>query len=483
MNGSTQTADSVVPPVMDDDAWEILVSQIQKKEVVPVVGSDLITVSFEGQSLPYERFVAQRLAQKPEYAITDEDLKPLGVTLEQASLNDVMSVCVKKRPSKWPVELHQQVWRIVSEAQCPVPPALAKLAQITDFDLFVTSTFDPLLESALSDFEKASNGPMVELRSYQGLRENDIEDLQNARDEHRRFLYYLFGKATRGDTDFAICDVQILRFLIKLHDADYRPKLLFDALREKHLLLLGINFSDWLARFFLWLAKARENEPNRKLREYLADQKVGQDRQLVLFLEHFSDTTRVVGVNPEMFVNELYTRWSTGPALAPKAAPLQPAPDMPKDAVFISYSRSDRTAAQNLFAQLAGAGIPAWYDAGLVAGNEWRETVHDNIEKCSVFVPLISSVALLRGKAEFRAEWDQAVTLDKKWFGLNRTGIVPIIVDEDDDILSAPKPVAGLPDAFVRAQMYHCPRGIASQGLLDRLRVLQRKADGQGSGN
>ena len=113
------------------------------------------------------------------------------------------------------------------------------MAKISHFDLFVTSTFDPLLERVLS-----SRGPL-ETRVYRGSALDDIGDLQKVRKDGRRFLYYLFGRAERGKYDFAIFEVEILRFLIKLHDAKYRPKRHFDELRDKHLLLLGVNFSDW----------------------------------------------------------------------------------------------------------------------------------------------------------------------------------------------------------------------------------------------
>ncbi len=457
---------------MQEEDWELLISEIQQRQVIPVIGPDLISVPLGNKLITYERYVAQQLAQKPEYALTDSDLAPLGVTLEQATLNDVMSVCVKKRPAKWPIDLHLQVWRIVNDAELPVQPALSQLAQITDFDLYVTSTFDPMLERALSE-----KGLTLETISYQGSQENDIEDLQKAREEGRRFLYYLFGKAKRGNYDFAICDVEVLRLLIRLHDASYRPKQLFDELREKHLLLLGVNFSDWLARFFLWLAKARANEnfPNRALREYLADQKAGQDRPLVLFLEHFSDTTRVVGVDPERFVDELYRRWSAGPPQSSQVTGSKPPAEMPKDATFISYSRTDQAAVQALYAQLNRLGIPAWYDAGLGAGDLWADKIRTYIDNCSVFVPLVSLEALRREKAEFRAEWRQAVEIDERRFGTGQTGIVPIVVDEDDDILKSPATFKGLPDAFARAQMYHCPRGKAGQDFIDRLRRLLRK--------
>ena len=345
-------------PPMEEKDWDLLIQKIREQKVIPLIGPDLIRAPSEGRFITYERYVTQQLAEMPDYKLTDSDLLHLGVTVEQATLNDVISLCVKKHPEHWPFDLHAQVWQIVNQCPIAVSPALSQLAQITDFELLVTSTFDPLLERALR------GQGQLETRIYRGSARDDIGDLPKTRKEARRYLYYLFGKAEKGSYDFAICEVELLRFLIKLHDAKYRPKKLFDELREKHLLLLGVNFSDWLARFFLWLAKDRGNVtlPNRELREYLADPKVGQDRSLVLFLEHFSDTTRVVGVEPEEFVAELYRRWSeeAQPASAlAGSARLGPATEMPKGAVFLSYSRPDKAAVETLYAQLEREGIPA----------------------------------------------------------------------------------------------------------------------------
>jgi hypothetical protein len=456
---------------MQEGDWTLLISKIKQREVIPVIGPDLVRVPLGGELVTYERYVARQLAQVPEYKLTQKDFDHLKVMLEQATLNDVMSVCVKKDATTWPYDLHDKVWRIVNNAQLPVPPALTQLAQITDFDLFVTSTFDPLLERALKQHGS------LETKIYQSSKPEDIENTQKARKDGRRFLYYLFGKASEGNYDFAICDVELLRLLIKLHDIRYRPPILFDRLRDRHLLLLGLNFSDWLARFFLWLAKGRtdQNLPNRALREYLADQKVGEDQTFVLFLEHFSDTTRVVGVDPERFVEELYRRWSGGAQPPGDNEGPKPPPEMPKDGVFISYSRTDKAAVQTLYTQLNREGIPAWYDAGLGAGDKWKEKIRRYIANCSVFIPLVSAEALQRKVSVFREEWQQAVQLDKKYFGTGRSSIVPIVVDQKDDILKAPQAAEGLPEEFAQAHMYHCPGGEAGQDLIDCLRKLLRK--------
>src|SRR3974390_3211470 len=239
-----QVAANVDRRHMKEWDWASLVNQIKEHKLIPVLGPDLMRVPCGDGSITYERYIAQQLAQMPKYKLTDADFDRFGVTLNDATLNDVVSVLKKKYLEDWPFELHGQVWNIVNESPVPIPDALKQLAKITDFDLVVTSTFDPLMERALRE-----RGPL-ETRIYRRSEKEDMADLpKDVGKRADRFLYYLFGRAEPGREDFPICDEELLRVLIKLHDAKYRPKRLFDALREKHLLLLGVNFSDWLARF------------------------------------------------------------------------------------------------------------------------------------------------------------------------------------------------------------------------------------------
>jgi len=354
---SQQIAASSTRRRMQDSDWALLITSIREQRLIPVIGPDLIRVPLPNQQVTFEQYIAVRLAEHPDYRLNDADFLPLGVTLNQATLNDVVSVCKKKHPQHWPWDLHARVWEIVNQSQFPIPRALTQLAEITSLDLFVSATFDTYLANALQ-----SQGPFKELIYRRSDRDPDDlpKDLKMS-----RFLYYLFGKAERGREDFAICEVELLKSLVKLHDAKYRPKRLFDALREKHLLLLGVNFSDWLARFFLWLARDRERtgvENVEQLREYLDDPKVDQDRPLVLFLQHFCNSTVVVGDEPDEFVAELYRRWAddTRTGLGQRVSRASEVPkEMPKGA--LSYSRNDKGAVENLFGKLSRAGIQAWY--------------------------------------------------------------------------------------------------------------------------
>ena len=477
---STLPSPNVAPVTqMREGDWRALLSSIRSGTLIPMVGPDLMRVKLGDRIVTYDHLLAEELAN--QRGITDADLALMGTSLDEASLNDVVSVCIRRDGDRIRYELHDDVWQIIQDSTVPIPEALVKLAQITDLNIFVTSTADNLFEKAL----RQVGGANIETRVYRRI-DKEKEDLnKDARVRNGcRHLYYLFGKAEPGTMDFAICDEDLLRFVLKLHDTKYRPKRLFDALRESNLLLLGVNFSDWLARFFLYLAKDRENlnaEAARNLREYVSDQKVGQDKNLVLFLQHFSQSTLLLGGQPEDFVNELHRRWTesnTRPGAHVEPAEPKPPSDMPKGAIFLSYSRSDSAAVKTLFRELTQQGFSVWYDAALGVGDEFDQKLEYNIENCSFFVPLVSTGSLSREQGYFRKEWKRAVERDEQFYGTAKAGIIPVIVDEDNSIIKQPSAYQGMPKRFREVQMYHCPMGVPSSALIESLRDSSRTTTG-----
>src|SRR5262249_43275723 len=150
---------------------------------------------------------------------------------------------------------------------------------------------------------------------------------------------HLFGKVSTSP-EYVICDEDLLENLHALQDDTRRPKLLFDELRDNHLLILGCGLSDWLARFFLRTAKARPLSMSRAGREILVDSRAGRDQNLVLFLEQFSYNTRIIPGDPAEFVGELSDRWEQRhpPVVQGLVPPREPASATAAGAVFISYA-------------------------------------------------------------------------------------------------------------------------------------------------
>src|SRR5207253_7467300 len=182
-------------------------------------------------------------------------------------------------------------------------------------------------------------------------------------------------------------DEDTLEFVCALQSDHLTPEKLFHELEHNHLLLIGSDFSNWLARLFLRMAKRRRLSDPRDVGEVVADDHSSDDRRLMSFLQQVSVRTRIFS-GAEKFVAELHERWTArrGGSVSPVAAAmapqrfLPPQREMPENAVFISYAREDLAAVQKLKNGLDAAGITTWFDLErLEGGDDYDRKIRQNI--------------------------------------------------------------------------------------------------------
>jgi len=407
----------------NDDAWEDLLNYIEEKRVIPIVGPELLRVETDtGPRLLYD-WLAEKLAAR------------LGVDPTQLpqpyTLNDVVCWFLSSRGRR--EEVYTRVRSILRETTFVPSPALRQLAQITDFDLFVTTTFDSLLEQAINT-ERFAGAATTEVVAYSP---NRVADLAVEREQQQRpVVYHLLGRLSASPT-YVISDEDTLEFMCALQSEHLTPEKLFHELEHSHLLLIGSNFSNWLARLFLRMAKRRRLSDPREVGEVVADSHSPQDRRLMAFLQQVSVRTRVFS-GAEKFVAELHERWMArhrrhAGALAgagPQAQRfLPPSREMPDNAVFISYARDDLPAVQKLKAALDAAGITTWFDMErLEGGDDYDRKIRQNIARCAFFVPIVSATTQRRLEAYFRREWSYAVDRSRN-MAEGAVFILPVCID------------------------------------------------------
>ncbi len=459
---TTKTRHAVALQDFDEDAWDDLLNYIEERRVIPIIGPELLRVQTDQGLRPLHEWLAEKLATR-----LGVDAHALARPL---TINDVICSFLAQRGRR--EEAYTRMRSIMRELEIEPPQALRQLAQITDFDLFVTTTFDPLMAKALNR-ERYDGHPATEVIAYAP---NRVADLPAERDRlERAVVYHLLGRLSASPT-YVLSDEDMLEFICALQSEHLTPEKLFHELEHNHLLLIGSDFSNWLARLFLRMTKRHRLSDPRDVSEVMADDHTLKDERLILFLQQVSVRTRVFG-GAESFVAELHRRWmarrggtvDSGPEAA--ASPrrfLPPAQEMPDQAIFISYAREDLPAVQRLKSGLDAAGLTTWFDMDrLGSGDDYDRKIRANIARCSYFIPIISTTTQRRHEGYFRREWSFAVDRTRSMAD-GSMFVFPVCIDD------TPEAEALVPEFFKALHTSRLPEGEPDPGFIRRLQELLR---------
>lgn len=413
-------------PIGTWDEFDLLLGRIRSGNVVPVVGAELLTVTdADGRAIHLHDWIGRELAA------------PLGLGTAPArtgfSLNDLTEAFLRL-PDKRRVQLYRRVHQALSGAQFTPPRALQQLAEISDFPLILSTTFDDLLFQAVRNAPHPLASGARQL-AFSPRQANDLDPSWQRTTQQAPLVYHLFGRMS-VEPDYAICDEDVLEFLVAMHADHQSPRRLFDVVRGSNLLFIGCDFPDWLSRFFLRTLKRTRLSAERDQMEVVADTVVIADARLASFLQRFSYQTYVYPGDGAAFVDALHQRWL---ASAPAAAPVPMAPATPErparplgratGCVFISYAAEDRAAAIRMRDVLVDSGIDVWMDTQrLDAGAAYDRVIEDAIRECVLFVPIISRATEARDEGYFRREWRLADERTHR-LGNRRRFIVPVTID------------------------------------------------------
>lgn len=471
-----------------EEFWDELLAQIEAGKVLPVVGPELLTAMIDGKEIPLYQVLAERLLAKyglvGSVASGEEERAPSDRTVRlrrHHELND--AVCALAQGGKRMQDLYRPINELLKtllEAATESSlDTLRDLAGIRALKLFVTTTPDDLLARAIDAERYGGTAKTEQLVFAPKLASGTMGDLPEVRSSGYTAVCYLFGKASPSPFVFSIHDEDTLEFIHNLQiNAAEGMKRLFSEVREQNLLLIGCNFADWLSRFFIRLANTQRLADSRIKREFLVEESV--EANLTLFLERFSPDTWAFHGGARAFVSELARRWQERcPPSSPASheitvdMPVRPRMD---DTFFISYSRDDLAAARQLFAGLQDIGADvAWFDkSDLKPGDDWKQRIRTAIDRCYLFLPLVSANTEAREEGFFREEWVLASERSRRIQG--RKFIIPVVVDRDYDGNATRFRL--LPEAFLGAHVGHAPEGSLSADLREELARLLRERRG-----
>jgi hypothetical protein len=229
-------------PIGTDDFWEDLLDFVEHGKVIPIIGEHAVTFGESNQ--PLYPWLACELAKR------------LGVNdllAETPTLNDVARDHLLAGGER--NAIYSRLSRILRE-QCPAPGrTLRDLAGIEVFNLYLSTTFDPLLERALNTVRFGG----AEATRTQAFFPNAAnKDLPARRSDLAGVtIYHVLGKVSVAPGEFVAWEEDLLDFLCELprHISTDVMKHLGSDLKSHALLLLGLNFSDWLTRLFLRVSR------------------------------------------------------------------------------------------------------------------------------------------------------------------------------------------------------------------------------------
>jgi hypothetical protein len=138
----------------------------------------------------------------------------------------------------------------------------------------------------------------------------------------------------------------------------------------------------------------------------------------------------------------------------------------PSHAIFLSYASQDAEAAQRICEALRAAGMEVWLDQSeLRGGDDWDESIRDQIKACALFIPIISANAHARVEGYFRLEWKLAVDRSHR-MAPKQPFLLPVVID------GTPQSDDAIPDRFRELQRSRLPAGQATPAFVERVRRL-----------
>jgi hypothetical protein len=409
----------LIPAAMDEDFWDELLTLIEEGRVIPVVGERAVVCAPGG--FPLYPWLAQRLAKK-----LNLDAAKLP---ENATLSQVVTAWFLQGGER--NKIYTGLHRILRD-ESPAPGStLCELASINAFTLFITTTFDRLLERAINQIRFSGAERTDSASFWPEASEKDVP--VRKKDLSRPMVFHLLGRVATVP-EFVVWEEDVLEYICALHQ--YLPVMerLARDLKEYGLLIFGLNFSDWLVRFFLRIAKqSRLSEP-RAVVEYLAEGPRNLVPESMVLFFGVSKTVHIVDSEPAPFAAELARRWrERHPETVASNAKFVPAPPavMPKGAIFLSYAREDEAAVIKLKYQLEKAGCEVWYDQErLKAGMFWADSLEDEVlKRCSLFISVISRVTENAIEAYYHRERAWAANR-AEGFSPGEVFYIPVIVDD-----------------------------------------------------
>lgn len=443
----------LVAPPFTDEIWDMILYFIDDSAVVPIVGPELLDVTIDGRRINLYSYLAKCLAERLE--IPSHDLPTTGALREVAS-----RWLIRKGELEYLYSTLKGVFPRSDQLSLPMP--LRQLAKIPTLKLFVTTTFDSLLRRTLDEERFGGNPETLALSYSPHLDASDLDAPLDSID--RPVVFHLFGHLS-AFPDYVVTEEDTVEAIHSLVSTEGHPTRLRGELAHRTILLLGGNLPDWIARSLIrFLQGGRDRLRIARREVIIADGYLCSDPGFLGYVQNSSTPSRIYQEGGAVeFVDQLFRRWRERHPDGHGGS----IPKAPPGAIYISFASEDNEAVELLISGLNEEGLDAWIDRTLAAGDGWENTVRHNLERCSLFIPILSRHSLTQAPRFFRAEWDGAIKIAER-MPPSRPFILPVVIDDT----SPTDP--GLPELFRNQHWVRLtPHGISPEQVADLKRLVR----------
>lgn len=395
---------------MKEVNWESFIGNLTTGDIIPVIGEDLSLVKNKNDELiTLNRYIAEELTQRLSIPYMGQRICQLATDYPNANIMLATNA----------------IYNNIDEDRFYMGP-MEKLAAITDFKFYISTTLDDRLEKALRKSRNLKNNEM-KIIDYSLQQSSDIQ--VDIGDNIPVTVFNLLG-SLRNIMESAFTEEEILEHFFSLSNKQNRHPLadyFIKRVKNKTLLFIGCDFPDWFMRFIIRIL-TNQRYKLRIFSDYIVSDENDKYPDLNKFLAQFNKNIitkeMAQGRNVMAFIDELYRRWSDSS---------QNHPVQYEGSVFLSYNHPDMEKAKTLKQLLKAKGIRnAWFDIDDLHAGEHQALIDEEIKKCKVFIPLISNNSLTNNQSymwKFECPGIEGRLNADKYYGKMSFQIIPIVLD------------------------------------------------------
>lgn len=402
----------VMPGNSGQMKWELFFTHFKNGNIIPIIGNDLsLMKNGKGEIIPLYDYMAERLAHDLKIPYKNQNFHEIALGHYESNIQLFI----------------QNIYKKIDENEFYQTP-LEKLAEITDFQFYITTAIDDLLLKAIAKQRNLPPGK-IKVMNYSPRKLSSCP-LENG-EKPEVSVFHLCG-SLGNVVETAVDEEEILEHFFSIaqkgNDKPH-PQLeyLFQQLENKILLFIGCSFPDWFMRFIIRTLTGQRFKDSR-LHTFFVDNKCKHTKNLHEFLSKFKSHVVFLKAgqvdNPQEFVNVLYDKWKSSVETVPRRY---------EGTVFLSYFHKDLKIVREFNRDLMVKGINVWFDEEDLQTGKHKDIIENEIKKCSVFLPIISHTCLENPQGyNRRVEWTAAELrlIADEYYGKKTFHIIPCIVDD-----------------------------------------------------